>query len=155
MKLIGAALCLAAAFAVGASAQTETKKYKNESDQGKAKTTRKIEIKDGTDVKVMGCLKANPDGSGYVLTNPDSDTLRYELVTNKNLGKLLAHRVEVKGKATDLGKGKVKVEQETKVNDAVGTSGTVKEKDEVNDRAALQLPLLGVKSVTSIADRCE
>ncbi len=138
MKLICAAVGIAAMCAAGAGAQTET-------FHGHAK--RSIEVKDGKKVTVSGCLERNPDG-GYMLTN-DLGGMKYELVTNKNLSKDIGRRVEVRGKATDRGDAKVKVESE------VGTTGTTDDhKAKTEMHGDLGLRYLGVDSVKRIARSC-
>ena len=69
MKLIGPAFCLAAVWTVAVGAQTQTRKYKNETDKAKAEVTKKVEVKSGRDISAVGCLVANPAGGGYMLTN--------------------------------------------------------------------------------------
>src|SRR5438874_6684154 len=100
MKLIGAAIGLAAMCAIGASAQTQTTR---------SETKKKIEVKDGKQVTVSGCLERNP-GGGYMLTSSASGGMKYALVTEQDLSKHVGERVEVKGKAADKGDAKVKIE---------------------------------------------
>ena len=57
MKLICATFGVAAMCAVGLGAQS-----------GTTETKTKIDVKDGKDVKVTGCLERNP-GAGYMLTD--------------------------------------------------------------------------------------
>ena len=104
MKLIYATFGMAAMCAVVLGAQT-----------GTTETKTKIEVKDGKEVKITGCLERNP-GSGYMLTDR-AGGLKYMLVTNDDLSKHIGHRIEVKGKAADKGDAKVKIES------TVGTSG--------------------------------
>lgn len=141
MKLIGAALGIAAMCAVGAAAQTQTVK-------GHGKRT--IEVKDGRKVSVSGCLERNP-GGGYMLTN-DLGGMKYALVTNKDLSNDIDHRVRVRGKATDRGDAKVKVESK---GDTIGTTGDkdeAKAKTEMN--GDLGLKYLGVDSVKVLSKAC-
>ena len=137
MKLICAAVGIAAMCAAGAAAQTET--FHNNAK-------RSIEVKDGKKVTVSGCLERNPDG-GYMLTN-DSGGMKYELVTKKDLSKDIGRRVEVRGKATDRGDAKVKVESQ------VGTTGTTDDKAKTEMHGDLNLRYLGVDSVKRIARSC-
>ena len=159
MKLINAAICVAAmcaagpisAVAIGAQDQTQTTKTEN--DESKTKVTTKTDVKDGTDVKMVGCLERNPAG-GYMLTNTDIGGLRYALITDDNLGKYVNHRVQVMGKATDLGKGKVKIETKTKVDSKIGSSGNVDEKTTIEHEGAFGPPMLGLKSLKNISKSC-
>jgi hypothetical protein len=138
MKVISTAFCLAAICAVGLGAQSGTTE---------TKTKTKIDVKDGKDITISGCLAANPDG-GYMLTTT-SGAMKYALVTDDDLAKHVGHRMEVKGKAADRGDGKVKVES------TVGTSGgeTAKTTTEMKgDMAGMHY--LGVKSVKMISKSC-
>ena len=137
MKLISAGFCMAAMCAVGLSAQTSTTESKT-----------KIEVKDGKNVTVNGCLERNP-GGGYIITTTGGD-LKYALVTDDDLSKHLGHRMEVKGKAADRGDGKVKIES------TVGTSGGEKREAKTElkgDMAGMQY--LGVKSVKMLSSSCK
>jgi hypothetical protein len=136
MKRIITAVCLAAACAVGLSAQSST-----------TKTKTKVEVKDGKDITISGCLDRNP-GGGYMLTTT-SGAMKYALVTDDDLSKHVGHRVEVKGKAADRGDGKVKIES------TAGTSGdkeSAKTEIKGNDMAGLRY--LGLKSLKMISASC-
>src|SRR4051812_24775732 len=85
MKAICAAFGLAAMCAVGLGAQSAT-----------TKTKTKIDVKDGKEITVGGCLESNP-GGGYMLTTTNG-SMKYALITDDDLSKHLGHRVEVKGK---------------------------------------------------------
>ncbi len=136
MKLIGATFAIAALCAAGAAAQSQTNRQED---------TQKIEIKDGKTVTVTGCLAPNPNG-GYVITDSNGD-VQYALVTDKNLDKHVGERVAIRGKATDRGDAKVKIESK------VGTSGSTSEaKTEL--KGDLDLKFLGVDSVKRVAKSC-
>jgi hypothetical protein len=143
MKLIGAALGLAVLCAVGVGAQSQTTKTDSK---------QKIEIKEGKEIRVGGCLEKRPDG-GYMLTSSESGRMKYALVTNDDLSKHVGHRVEVQGKATDKGDAKVTIETK------VGTSGSTaaddtKDKSKPTLDGDLNLHSLGVKSVKMISTSC-
>ena len=87
---MGAVFCMAAIGAVGLGAQSST-------TDTKMKTT--IEVKDGKNITVDGCLATNP-GGGYMLTTTKGE-MKYALVTNDDLAKHVGHRMEAKGKAAD------------------------------------------------------
>src|SRR5260221_673275 len=108
MKLICAAIGMAAMCAAGLHAQTSMNEIKE---------TRKIEVKDGTEITLDGCLANNP-GGGYMLATPKGAMI-YALVTDDDLSRHVGHRIEVTGKAADKGDGKVTIE-----TTAVGTSGS-------------------------------
>jgi hypothetical protein len=139
MKIIGTAFCLAAICAVGLGAQSGTVE---------TKTKTKIDVKDGKDISIDGCLAANPAG-GYLLTTSTGD-LKYALVTDDDLSKHVGHRIQVKGKAADRGDGKVKIES------TVGTSGGDKAKSTTELKGDMSdMHYLGVKSVKMISKSCE
>ena len=136
MKLISTAFCVAALFTIGVGAQSST-----------TKTKTKVEVKDGKNITVNGCLDRNPSG-GYVLTTTEG-ALKYALVTDDDLSKHVGHRVEVKGKAADRGDGKVKIESTT------GTGGDkTKAKTEVEGNDMTGMSYLGLKSLKMISASC-
>ncbi|MGH9140485.1 MAG: DUF5818 domain-containing protein [Vicinamibacterales bacterium] len=137
MKIISAAFCLAAICAVGLGAQSGTTE---------TRTKTKIDVKNGKDVTVSGCLAANPSG-GYMLTTTRGEQ-KYALVTDDDLSKHIGHRVEVKGKAADRGDGKVTIE-------STGTSGGDKTKVKTELKGdSPDMNYVGVKSVKMIARSC-
>ena len=137
------AFCLAACCAVGLGAQSGT-------IETKSKT--KIDVKDGKDITITGCLATNP-GGGYMLTDRRGEQ-KYALVTDDDLAKHVGHWMQVKGKAADRGDGKVKIESTTE--STTGTSGSAdktKVKTELKgDVAAMNY--LGVKSVKMLSEDC-
>lgn len=141
MKLIFCSFGIAAMCAFGAAAQTQTTHQ-----EGK----RTIEIEDGKKVTVSGCLERNPAG-GYMLTNEEGG-MKYALVTNKDLHDHLGQLVAVRGKATDRGNAKLKVESE------VGTTGTTDDRDSHKTKTEIKgdtgLNLLGVDSVKVVSKSC-
>jgi len=143
MKLMFVTIGVAAMCAVGLGAQSETTK----SQSGTTTTKTKVEVKDGKEIHVTGCLEANP-GGGYMLTNKEGG-LKYSLVTNDDLSKHLGHRIEVHGTAADKGDGKVKVESTVKAN-GEKTETTTETKG--NDMSGMKY--LGVKSVKMISASC-
>jgi hypothetical protein len=137
MRIISTAFCLAAMCAVGLGAQSGTTE---------TKTKTKIDVKDGKNITITGCLAANP-GGGYLLTTTRGEQ-KYALVTNDDLSKHVGHRMEIKGKAADRGDGKVTIE-------STGTSGsdTTKVKTELKGDSP-DMNYLGVKSVKMISKSC-
>jgi hypothetical protein len=137
MKIISTAFGLAAICAVGLAAQSGTTE---------TKTKTKIDVKDGKNITITGCLAANPSG-GYMLTTTRGEQ-KYALVTDDDLSKHIGHRMEIKGKAADRGDGKVTIE-------STGTSGndTTKVKTELKGDSP-DMNYLGVKSVKMISKSC-
>ena len=136
MKFISA-FGLAAMFAVGLGAQSGTTE---------TKTKTKIDVKDGKDITISGCLAANASG-GYMLTTASGEQ-KYALVTDDDLSKHIGHRMEIKGKAADRGDGKVKIE-------STGTSGADKTKVKTELKGdGSDMNYLGVKSVKMISKSC-
>jgi hypothetical protein len=146
MKLISATFCIAAICAVGLGAQTS-----------ESTTKTKIEIKNGKDVTVTGCVKPGATGTEYMLTNVADNTgalHSYILVSDDdNLSKHVGHRVQIEGKAADRGDGKVKTETKTTMKVEHGDDKETKAKSEVKGDLA-GLPYLGVKSLKMIAASC-
>jgi uncharacterized protein DUF5818 len=136
MRLIGSTFAIAALCAAGVMAQSATT----------TKEKTKIEVKDGKTVTVAGCLERNPDG-GYMLTSREGRS-SYVLVGHDDLSKHVGHEVEVKGKATDRGDGKLQVESK------VGTSGGDKTEAKTTVKGDLGARYLGVKSIKMIAASC-
>ena len=124
-------LALVAVSVVSLAAQSET-----------TKTKSKVRVDGGKEITVAGCVERNPSG-GYTLT--DGGT-HYALIGGKGLDKHVGHRIEVKGKTTDGGDGKVKIESKTKSSG----SETTQEKAEIRGDAHA----LGVKSVKMVASSC-
>jgi hypothetical protein len=137
MKLFCTALGLAAMCAVGLAAQSGTTE---------TKTKTKIDVKDGKNITISGCLAANPSG-GYMLTTVRGEQ-KYALVTDDDLSKHIGHRMEIKGKAADRGDGKVTIE-------STGTSGGDKTKVKTELKGdGPDMNYLGVKSVKMISKSC-
>jgi hypothetical protein len=137
MKLTTLTCCLAVAGAVTLGAQSS-----------KTTTKTKIEVKDGKEVKVTGCVEADSNG-GYVLTHvvDKSGALhRYMLVSDSDdFSKVIGHRVQIEGKVADRANGKVAITSETKV-DGPGK--------DTSSKAEGPGPYLGVKHMNTIAASC-
>ena len=137
LKLTSLTCCLTVAGAVALGAQSS-----------ESTTTTKIEIKNGKDVKVTGCVQAGLDG-GYVLTQVDSKRgalHRYVLVSDDDdFSKVVGQRVEIEGKAADIDNGRVEIKTETKVDGPASDTHST-----VHDSGAY----LGVKHMKTIAASC-
>jgi hypothetical protein len=137
MKLFFGACSLAAICAVGLGAQSGTTE---------SKTKTKIDVKDGKNITINGCLAPNPAG-GYMLTTLRGEQ-KYVLVTDDDLSKHLGHWMEVKGKAADHGDGRVAIE-------STGTSGGEKTKVKTELKGDNpDMNYLGVKSVKMLSKSC-
>jgi hypothetical protein len=140
MKLMCATFGIVAMCTAGAVAQTQTIH-----EQGQ----RKIEVKDGQKITVAGCLARNP-GGGYMITNEEGG-MKYVLVTDRNLAEHVGHWMEIRGKATDRGDAKVKIESK-------GTAGTGDDKHETDAKTTLEgnlgLKYLGVDHVKTLSKTC-
>jgi hypothetical protein len=136
-KLITLTCCFAVAGAVTLGAQSS-----------KTTTKTKIEVKDGKDVKVTGCVESDANG-GFVLTHvadKGGALHRYMLVSDSDdFSKVIGHRVQIEGKVADRDNGKVEIKSETKV-DGAGK--------DTSSRSEGSGPYLGVKHMNSIAASC-
>ena len=115
-------------------------------------TTTTIDVKQGKDVTVTGCVEAGEEG-GYVLTHVSdkSDVMHsYVLVSSKDdFAKAIGHIVEIEGRAADREHGKVEVESRTKV-EGVGKDSHAKAEVSGN----LSMPYLGVKHMKTTGASC-
>ncbi len=137
MKTLTIATCaLAVTGAITLGAQTS-----------ETTTKTKIEVKDGKDVKVIGCVESLP-GGGYALTDVSSkrEALhRYVLVSDDDFSKVLGQRVQIEGTLADRGDGKVEIKTQTKAEgDAKDTHAKVEASG----------PYLGVKKMKRTEGTC-
>jgi hypothetical protein len=142
---IGAAMALACTVGLGA----QTAKVKSETE---------IDVKNGKDVTVTGCVERTNHGTGLVLARTegrDVESSRYMLVGKDDaLERRVGQLVEIKGKATDVGDdGKVEIKSKTKVEREDADDRTTKSKTELSGDLD-GLPYLGVKSVKVLRDSC-
>jgi hypothetical protein len=142
MKLTTLTCCLAVAGAVTLAAQSS-----------KTTTKTKVEVKDGKDVNVTGCVEVG-SGGGYVLTNvaDKSGALhRYILVSDSDdFSKHVGHRMQIEGKAADREHGKVEFKSDTKRE---GVDKDTHSKTEAKGDLS-SMPYLGVKHMKMIAASC-
>lgn len=140
---------LAAALATSSlSAQTS---------QATAKTETKIEVKDGRDVKVSGCLMRHEGVSGFALRNVmERDTPRDDVILVGDTDKLADHvgqMVEIKGKLADGPNGKVHTDSKTKIDrEHAPDSETRVKTDSKGDIDGY--PVLGVKDLKTLRASC-
>ena len=142
--MLGPALALACS--VGLAAQSTT-----------VKSESKIEVKDGKDVTVTGCVARSASGTAFTLTNVEGrgvTSRAYILVGDDDLDEHVGHLVQVKGKAANVGDdGKVEVKTKTKVDRENADDKETETKTKIEgDLAAI--PYLGVKSVKMIRNAC-
>jgi len=142
--ILGTALVLATS--AGLAAQQST-----------TKTQTKVDVKDGKNVTVTGCVDRAASGQGFVLTRVESGGTPspfYALVGEESaLSNHVGHLVEIRGKATDVGDdGKVDVTTKTKVEREHGDDTRTKAKTRIE--GATDVPFLGVKSVKMLRDTC-
>jgi hypothetical protein len=121
-------------------------------------TTRtKIEIKDGKDVTVVGCLERGPNGD-FILTeahdNRRFEGARYALVTNKDLSKHVGERVRIKGKAVVDGEGKVEIESKTRTETDNSKDQETRTRTEATSGALVDPTVLGVSSMKTLSSTC-
>lgn len=140
------ALGLAAVVATGAVGAQTT--------ETKVRTKTKVEVKDGKDVTVTGCVERHPSDDGYVLTgvaDKSRERADYMLVGDTDdLDGHVGHLVEIKGKAADRGKSKIKTEVETKVEREDGPDS----EHEMKGEAKGEFPYLQVKDVKMLRPTC-
>jgi hypothetical protein len=136
MKLTSLTCMLALAGAVSVGAQSS-----------ESTTKTKVDVKDGKDMKVTGCVAS--DGAGYVLTNvadKDGSLHSYMLVSDgEDFSKLVGQRVQIEGTVADSHHGKVEIKTETKVE------GPGKD---THSKVEGKGPYLGVKHLKKIAASC-
>jgi len=143
-RLIGCALAVAAISVVGLHAQTEVKR------------TTKVQVKDGKDITTSGCVGRLSDGH-YSLTGVGGE-VQYVLVGRENVSKHMGHRIQVRGKATDLGDAQVKTETttSTKVEVEHGPDEKQNRKTTTEQKGDLAgVRYLSVDSVKMLADSCQ
>jgi hypothetical protein len=146
MKLIGA-VCVSVIVGCAASLAAQTKETESKT---------KVTVKDGKSVTVTGCVAPAVTGSGFMLTNvadKTGDLHNYALIPDDaDVAKHVGHRVQISGKATDRGDGKVEIEKKSTTKVESGDDTTSRSKAELDGRDAP--PYLTVKSLKMIAATC-
>ena len=141
--MLGSALALACS--VGLAAQTAT-----------VKSETKVDVKDGKDVTVTGCLARSASGTAYLLNNVEGKgvTSKSYILVGDDLDAHIGHFIEIKGKASNIGDdGKVEVKTKTKIErDDADDKKTETKTTMEGDLAGV--PYLGVKSVKMIRNSC-
>jgi len=120
-----------------------------------------IEVKDGEEVKLTGCLERHPDATGgarFQLTNvadEDGRVSSYLLVDEEDeLEEHVGHLVEIKGEAADRDdEGRIRVETRTRVKRDDAPDTTTKTTEETSGDLT-GIPILEVDDVRSIRPTC-
>jgi hypothetical protein len=147
MKRTVVVIGIATMCVAGLSAQTQ---------ETKTTTKTKVETKGGKDMTVVGCIERGPGGDYTLINvraNRPSAPSQYALISSDDLSKHVGHRMEIHGKAVMNGKGKVVVESTTKTEPDHGKDQESKSKME-GTAGALDMPVLGVKSMKMISPSC-
>jgi hypothetical protein len=123
----------------------------------KVKSETRIEVKDGKEVKLTGCLARSASGAAYLLNDVegrDAASRSYVLVGDVDLDSHIGHLVEVKGRASDAGDdAKIEVKTKTKIErDDADDKETESKTTLEGDLAGV--PYLGVKSVKMVRSSC-
>ena len=141
---LGAAM--AVAFSAALAAQSST-----------VKTETKVEVKDGKDVVVTGCLDRAATGTGYTLFDAEGADLAstaFMLVgKDGDIDGHVGHLVEIRGKASAGKDAKIKVKTKTKVEREHADDKTTESKTEMKGDL-MDVPYLGVKSLKMIRSTC-
>ena len=141
--MLGSALALACS--VGLAAQTAT-----------VKSESKVDVKNGKEVTVTGCLARSASGTAYLLNNVEGKdvTSKSYILVGDDLDTHIGHFIEIKGKASNIGDdAKVEVKTKTKVErDDADDKKTETKTTMEGDLAGV--PYLGVKSVKMIRNTC-
>lgn len=144
--ILGSAMALACTAGL-AAAQSATIKQET-----------KVDVKDGKDVTVTGCVARAANGTALTLTDvegKDVDSRVYILVgEDDSLDEHVGHMVEIRGKAADAGdEGKVEVKTKTKIEREDADDKETESKTEIEGDLA-GVPYLGVKSVKMVRSSC-
>ncbi len=139
------------------AAALATSSLSAQTSQATAKTSTKIEVKDGRDVKVTGCLVRHDVVSGFALSHvldrdaPGEDVM---LVGDTDeFAKHVGQMVEIKGKLADGPKGKVRVDSKTKVDREHAPDEETRVKSE-STGSLDGYPVLGVKDLKTLRASC-
>jgi hypothetical protein len=120
----------------------------------------KIEVKDGEEITVTGCLERHPDATGaigYQLTNvadKDGRVSSYLLVDEEDdLEERVGQLVEIRGEAADREDGRIRIETETKVERDDAPDSTTRTTEETTGDLR-GIPILAVDDVRTIRPDC-
>lgn len=149
MKQLLSGLALALAAVVTATAQSPDVKREVE-----------IDVKDGKNVTLTGCVERYPDSTGatkFQLTkvaDKEGRTHSYLLVDEEDdVEDHVGHLVEIKGKAADQEDGRIEVKTKTRVErDDAGDTRAETTQDVKGDLRGL--PILDVDDVKMIRPTC-
>lgn len=141
------ATALALTLAAGTAAAQSTK----------VKSETEIEVKDGKEVKLTGCVARSASGTAFLLNDVEGNgaaSRSYILVGDTDFDRHIGHLVEVKGKASDIGDdGKVEVKTKTRI-ERDGRDDRKTETKTTLEGDLVGVPYLGVKSVKMVRSSC-
>jgi hypothetical protein len=143
----GAAVVLACSVGLGAQSAT-------------IKQETQVEVKDGKDVKVTGCVTRAPSGTAITLTDvegSDDDLARTYILVGKDddIDNHIGHLVEIRGKATDVGDdGKLEVKTKTEIEREDADDKETETKTEIEGDLT-GIPYLGIDSVKMVRSTCK
>jgi hypothetical protein len=122
---------------------------------GQTTTKTEVKVKDGKDVKVVGCVERTNSGKLMLTQVADKKEAlpNYWLVGDEDLTKEVGHLMEISGKASDRGDGKVEVKRETKTEVEGGPDRKVQSTTEVQGDMP-DMRYLRVDSAKMIAGAC-
>ncbi|HEY7292250.1 MAG TPA: hypothetical protein VH583_20605 [Vicinamibacterales bacterium] len=122
---------------------------------GQTTTKTEVKVKDGKDVKVVGCVERTANGRLMLTQVADKKEAlpNYWLVGDKDLTKDVGRLMEVSGKASDRGDAKVEVKRETKTEVEDGPDRKVESTTEMHGDMP-NMKYLQVDSVKTIAAAC-
>lgn len=126
------------------------------SAQTEVKSKTKVDVKGGKTITTTGCIDRLPDGQ-YELTGVGGES-QYVLIGKDDLADRVGHRVEIRGRASDLGDAKVKTETETttKTNVKDDDDKEVTRKTTTERKGDLSgARMLRIDSVKTLAKSCE
>lgn len=139
------------------AAALATSSLSAQTSQATAKTSTKIEVKDGRDVKVSGCLMRHDGISGFALSNVlDRDAPLDDVMLvgdTDEFAKHVGQLVEIKGKLADGPKGKVHVDSKTTVDREHAPDSEMRVKSDTKGNVD-GFPVLGVKDLKTLRASC-
>lgn len=134
-----------------------------QTSQSKLKSETKVEVKDGKNVTLTGCVARHSGVTGYGLVDAedrddhgDRDASRRDIILVGDPDQLEGHvgqMVEIKGKLADSRDGKVEVKQRTKIDRENAPDAERKVHSEMKGDVD-GFPVLGVKSLKVLRGSC-
>lgn len=139
------------------AAALATSSLSAQTSQATAKTETKIEVKDGRDAKVSGCLMRHEGVSGFALSNVmEGNKSLDDVILVGDTDKLADHvgqMVEIKGKLADGAKGKIHMDSKTKIDREHAPDSETRVKADSKGNVD-GYPVLGVKDLKTLRASC-